>query len=571
MAIQKSKLSGTRSVKPLAGRAFSSSSNFTRQPTNGCLRNTRAVDSPDDRVSPDEVLRQSEERYRILFDTLIEGFCTIEMIFDAAGRPVDYRFLETNPAFERQTGLRNVQGRLMRELAPDHEQHWFEIYGKIALTGEPAHFENEAKALGRYYDVHAYRVGGPGSRKVAILFNDITVRKQSEQLHLRANRTLQAIRDCHEVMLRATTEQDLLEKICHIIVQTGSGRMAWVGYAEKGAGKIVRPVAFAGVSKDFIRNYIPTARVTWADKPRGRGPVGKAIRTGKVCLCRNTMTDPCFAPWRRGAKRFGFGSVIALPLKVEHQCFGVLTIYAGEPGAFDEAEQLLLDDLANDLAFGVSMLRLRAERARLEDEILKSIEHEQERISCDLHDGLCQVLVGAKFRSGYLKQIARGRLPAAEQEAAALEKLLNQAIEQTRSLARGLNPVKVTPAGLTVALQKLADDLSSARGPHCFCRFPEPVKIHDHHVANHLYRIAQEAVQNALKHARAKNISITLARPARGVVLTVKDDGAGLPHTLKKGMGLDSMRMRASLIGGRLEIRRRKHGGTAVMCELSQP
>ena len=141
-----------------------------------------------ERQRAEEALRQSEERYRTLFNTLIEGFCTIEMVFDADGSPVDYRFLEINPAFEKQTGLHNAAGKLMRDLAPEHEAHWFEIYGKIALTGEPAHFENEAKALGRSYDVYAYRIGGPESRKVAILFNDITERKRAEE---KLHRTLE--------------------------------------------------------------------------------------------------------------------------------------------------------------------------------------------------------------------------------------------------------------------------------------------------------------------------------------------------------------------------------------------
>jgi PAS domain S-box-containing protein len=132
------------------------------------------------RKQAEEAVRHSEAQYRILFDTLIEGFCTIEMIFDADGKAVDYRFLEINPAFEKQTGLHNAQGKLMRDLAPEHEAHWFELYGQIALTGEPMQFENEAKALGRHYDVCAYRVGGPESRKVAILFNDITERKLAE-------------------------------------------------------------------------------------------------------------------------------------------------------------------------------------------------------------------------------------------------------------------------------------------------------------------------------------------------------------------------------------------------------
>ena len=124
----------------------------------------------------------AEERYRMLFDTLLEGFCIIEVIFDG-DVPVDYRFLEINPTFESQTGLKNARGRLMRELAPHHEAHWFEIYGRVALTGQPARFVNEAKALNRWYDVSAYRVGGRDSRKVAILFSDITeARRATEAL-----------------------------------------------------------------------------------------------------------------------------------------------------------------------------------------------------------------------------------------------------------------------------------------------------------------------------------------------------------------------------------------------------
>jgi len=134
-----------------------------------------------DRKRAEEALRKSEERYRTLFETMLEGFCIIEVVFDDANKPVDYRFIDINPAFERQTGLHNARGKLMRELAPAHEKHWFEIYGKVAMTGEPARFENEARALNRWFDVSAVRVGGPESRKVAILFNDISERKHAEE------------------------------------------------------------------------------------------------------------------------------------------------------------------------------------------------------------------------------------------------------------------------------------------------------------------------------------------------------------------------------------------------------
>ena len=94
---------------------------------------------------------------------------------------LDYRFLEINASFEKQTGLHDAKGKLMRSLAPNHEAHWFEIYGKVALTGEPVRFTNEAKALNRYYDVFAFPVGEGKIRKVAILFNDITERRNLEK------------------------------------------------------------------------------------------------------------------------------------------------------------------------------------------------------------------------------------------------------------------------------------------------------------------------------------------------------------------------------------------------------
>ncbi|MEN3951365.1 PAS domain S-box protein [Iodidimonas sp. SYSU 1G8] len=121
------------------------------------------------------------ERYRGLVASIDAGFCVIEMLFDAAGVPADYRFIEVNPAFEGQTGMKNAAGRRMREFAPDHEAHWFETYGRVALTGEAIRFENHAGSLGRWFEVYAYRVGEPKDRHVAVLFNDVSGRRHAEQ------------------------------------------------------------------------------------------------------------------------------------------------------------------------------------------------------------------------------------------------------------------------------------------------------------------------------------------------------------------------------------------------------
>jgi PAS domain S-box-containing protein len=132
------------------------------------------------RKRAEEALRESEEQYRTLFESIDEGFCIIEMLFDADGKPDDYRFLQVNPAFERQTGLKGAVGRSMKGMVPEHEAYWFEIYGRIALTGEPERFENRAGALGHWYEVYAFRVGRPEERRVGVLFNDILDRKRAE-------------------------------------------------------------------------------------------------------------------------------------------------------------------------------------------------------------------------------------------------------------------------------------------------------------------------------------------------------------------------------------------------------
>lgn len=161
-------------------------------------------------------LWESERRYRTLFESIDEGFCILEVIFDADGRPIDHRFLETNPSFEQQSGLHDVQGKTMRELEPQHEAHWFEAYGRVALTGQPVRFRNHAKQLGRWFDVYAFRFGAAEDRQVAVLFSDVTERKKAEDSLRESQQILQFIVD---------NSPD------NIFLQDADLRYVWVGRA----------------------------------------------------------------------------------------------------------------------------------------------------------------------------------------------------------------------------------------------------------------------------------------------------------------------------------------------------
>jgi diguanylate cyclase (GGDEF)-like protein/PAS domain S-box-containing protein len=152
-----------------------------------------------ERKKAEEALRRSEERYRKLFETMEDGFCVIEMLFDENNKPIDYRFLETNPAFERQTGLQQAEGKTARLLIPNLEEFWFETYGRVALTSEPVRFENGSDAMNRWFDFYAFPIEEPQKCKVAILFKDISDRKQSEK----------ALRDNEDRLQMAITSAQL--------------------------------------------------------------------------------------------------------------------------------------------------------------------------------------------------------------------------------------------------------------------------------------------------------------------------------------------------------------------------
>jgi two-component system CheB/CheR fusion protein len=207
-----------------------------------------------------------------------------------------------------------------------------------------------------------------------------------------------------------------------------------------------------------------------------------------------------------------------------------------------------------------------AQRRELEREILEAAAAEQRRIGQDLHDQVGQELTGVSLLAQNVVESLRDRSAAETRTMAKVLDGLKRTLRLVRELSHGLMPVDVDPEGLRAALQNLAERTREVSGINCNFRCSRHVRIEDHAVATHLYRITKEAVTNALRHAEPKNIRIMLVQTSRRGNLRVWDDGQGIMKPDERGMGLKMMHHRAELIGGKLTIRRGPNGGTVVSC-----
>ncbi len=201
--------------------------------------------------------------------------------------------------------------------------------------------------------VPEYRVPSPDDCELSTL-------RRAEQALKKINRASRLLGECSNALLRAQHEPELLQDICELAVSVGSYVMAWVGMAEHDEGKTVRPVAQAGAGGD----YLERRTISWGDNENGRGPCGQAIRSLTPVSNRDFRTHPGLVPWRESALQHGFQSSVALPFQLDDQTIGVLTLYAGEPHAFEPDEIELLTKLAGTLGYGLRALRARDARDR---------------------------------------------------------------------------------------------------------------------------------------------------------------------------------------------------------------
>lgn len=212
------------------------------------------------------------------------------------------------------------------------------------------------------------------------------------------------------------------------------------------------------------------------------------------------------------------------------------------------------------------------ERIRLERELLDIVDTEQRRIGHDLHDSLGQHLTAIAFGAKIMSKKLTNKSLVEPASADRLVSMAEESIEMTRSIARNLHPVEFGADGLEVALQNLSGNLSKSFTVHCRFQHSGTVVLNDSQAGIHLYRIAQEAASNAVRHGHARNLVISLDAVKNSVMLTVTDDGSGLPPAAQppKGMGLRIMNYRARIIGATFDIQNLPSGGAKVVCILDK-
>ena len=304
-----------------------------------------------ERKLAEEKLLKSEERFRTLFNSN----SAIQAILD----PATGKVLDVNQKAIEWYGwsaeeLKQMYAGDINSLTP------VEVLQSLQTVDAKQHNKfigKHRRADGSIRDVEVFRnsIELDGKEVVHVIIHDITERKRAEAELERKSRALLLSNQCNNALLHAQEEDLLLHQICSTIVETGGYRMAWVGYAEHDISKNIRPVAQAG----FDEGYLETLKITWADEKYGHGPAGNAIRTGQPSSILNIQENPQFDPWRNEATSRGYTSIHSLPLIENDNVLGALTVYSELPDPFNDAEKKLLMQLADNLAFGIKMLRDR--------------------------------------------------------------------------------------------------------------------------------------------------------------------------------------------------------------------
>ena len=290
----------------------------------------------------------------------------------------DFRLITANTTFRRRfeefTGRRLIEGMDIRpSLHHERRAFWEDITGRVLKGEYPTVVEHYEMASGGYdIEFSAYPIVAASGYITGFSFfgRDITEKNRAAEIIEKNSRLFKMLFLCNEAMVHAVSEEELLGQICRLLVDIGGYKMAWVGEALNDEAKTIRPIAFCGTDE----SYINAIKISWADTERGRGPAGKAIRTGQTIVLQNISKDADYRPWHEEAAARGYAGKVSLPLKDGERVFGVLNIYASQPDFFTDEEVALLEQLAEDVSYGIASLRTIEQRQNTEASLRESEE-----------------------------------------------------------------------------------------------------------------------------------------------------------------------------------------------------
>ncbi|MGI2336755.1 MAG: PAS domain S-box protein [Dehalogenimonas sp.] len=556
----------------LEGETIHNQEEIIRTPATGELRyrevNAAPVIGPDgnirgsvsvvrditERKKVEEALKESEEKYHSLFSSMTEGFALCEIIANSSGKPIDYRIVETNRAWEELTGLTaaTLIGKPLKEQIPDLEQYWIDAYGKVALTGEAVHLENYNRFTDNWYEIYAYSLQ---AGYFVTLVQNITERKKREEA-------------LHEREERFRILADNLKSGVALIDETGQFVMVnpsflkLFGFSNNSTIFNVRSLDWSEwkVYQEDGETILdvdehPVRKAALTGKPVKEMLVGVKVPRSEDLRWMIINTVPVFE--KNGSIRYMVATY--------HDVTELKKAEQSLTSANEHLEQQVEERTRSLRAQVETTKRAESELRALSARIITAQEEERRDIARELHDEIGQALTALTFMFSRLKNSIPQELnPQIE----AINRELSGVMSRVRSISKTLRPTVLDDLGLVPGLEWLFSGLKEQTGFQTDFDCPE-IKILEPNICITAYRIIQESLTNVMRHSGVNSAVVKITKEDNYLRLCVTDYGRGF-NTLEvpTSTGLSAMKERAKLVGGTVDLESTPGKGTVVTAQI---
>ena len=468
-------------------------------------------------------LRESEEKYRALFNSIDEGFFVIEVLFDDTDNAVDFRFLEANPACEKQTGISNLVGRRIREIQPELEEHWFQIHGQVARTGESRRFESPA--LGRFYDVYAFRLGRPELRQVAVLFNDVTERKRVEIEQ-------KFLADVGAVLASTLDYDETLTNIAQLAVRDLADFCVVDVVDEEGVTRRLR-VLSRDPSKAWVCDLFMQVPLE-----AGHTPLVRSVLANRQTALYPSVSAESFTSGRYSEETLGAiraadpKSIIVAPLLAREKLLGAIALVSSSKSRlYGPPDVRLAEELARRAALSIENARLFSEAqraARTREDVLAVVSH-------DLKNPLTNIALAVNLLRGFKRIDAdqvKEFVKKVQRSADQMEILIADLLDFAR-IQSGTFSVLISTNRLSHAVMPATDRMRAlAEAKQQTLEVDLPSSLPSVAIdAQRIGQVVSNLLSNAIKFTPQEGtIRISASRRGHQLVVSVADTGPGIPQ-----------------------------------------